>query len=152
MVIYKLMRKAHLCINIDNVAGKVGTPWRWPCVMGIHIGVNFMIYDMIRYYIWTNTISWKEIHLYIFIAWQMYKITNLMFCWPCIIIYRCNRINKMHCLLSVIMINSLYMFRAPVCSSSGGTVYTTIGIFCVYYVSWLLVGLGWNWIDLITLV
>jgi hypothetical protein len=40
-----------------------------------------------------------------------------------------------------ITINSLYMFRALVCSSSGGTVYTAIGIFCVYYVGWLLAGL-----------
>jgi hypothetical protein len=30
-----------------------------------------------------------------------------------------------------ITINSLYMFRALICSSSGGAVYTTIGIFCV---------------------
>jgi hypothetical protein len=28
----------------------------------------------------------------------------------------------------------LYMFRAIICSSSGGTVCTTIGIFCAYYV------------------
>jgi hypothetical protein len=37
-----------------------------------------------------------------------------------------------------IIINSLYMFRTLICSSSGGTVYTIIGIFCVYYVGWLL--------------
>jgi hypothetical protein len=42
------------------------------------------------------------------------------------------------------MINSLYIFWAPVCSSSGGTVYTTISIFCACYVSWLLAGLEWN--------
>jgi hypothetical protein len=30
------------------------------------------------------------------------------------------------------------MFRAVICSSSGGTVYTTTGIFCVYYVDWML--------------
>jgi hypothetical protein len=29
-----------------------------------------------------------------------------------------------------ITINSLYMFQALICSSSGGTVYTTIGIYC----------------------
>jgi hypothetical protein len=39
-----------------------------------------------------------------------------------------------------ITINSLYMFQVLICSSSGGNVYTT-GIFCVYYVSWQLVGL-----------
>jgi hypothetical protein len=33
------------------------------------------------------------------------------------------------------MINSLYMFWAPICSSSEGTVYTTVGIFCACYVS-----------------
>jgi hypothetical protein len=37
-----------------------------------------------------------------------------------------------------ITINSLYMFRALICSSSVGTVYTTIGIFCAYYFGWLL--------------
>jgi ABC-type Fe3+ transport system permease subunit len=30
------------------------------------------------------------------------------------------------------------MFQALLCSSSGSTVHTTIGIFCAYYVSWLL--------------
>jgi hypothetical protein len=30
-----------------------------------------------------------------------------------------------------ITINSLYMFRARICSSSGCTVHTTVGIFCV---------------------
>jgi hypothetical protein len=30
------------------------------------------------------------------------------------------------------------MFRALICSSSGGTVYTTIGIFCACYVGQLL--------------
>jgi hypothetical protein len=38
-----------------------------------------------------------------------------------------------------ISINSLYMFRALFCSSSGGTVCTTTGIFCAYYVGWQLV-------------
>jgi hypothetical protein len=38
-----------------------------------------------------------------------------------------------------ITINSLYMFRALFCSSSGGSVFTTIGIFCV-----LITGLEWN--------
>jgi hypothetical protein len=28
------------------------------------------------------------------------------------------------------------MFRAVFCSSSGGTVYRAVGIFCVYYVGW----------------
>jgi hypothetical protein len=40
-----------------------------------------------------------------------------------------------------ITINSLYMFRALISSSSGGTVYTAIGIFCAYYVGWLVAGL-----------
>jgi hypothetical protein len=38
-----------------------------------------------------------------------------------------------------IMINGLYMFRALIFSSSGGTEYTEICIFCTYYVAWLLV-------------
>jgi hypothetical protein len=33
------------------------------------------------------------------------------------------------------------MFRVLICMSSGGIVYTAIGIFCVYYVGWLLAGL-----------
>jgi hypothetical protein len=33
------------------------------------------------------------------------------------------------------------MYQALICSSSGGTV-CTIGIFCVYYVSWLLGAAG----------
>jgi hypothetical protein len=36
-----------------------------------------------------------------------------------------------------ITINSLYMFRSLIFTSSGGTVYTTVGIFSVYYVGWL---------------
>jgi hypothetical protein len=46
----------------------------------------------------------------------------------------------MHYLLSVDL-NSLYMFRALIYSSPGGTVYTKIGIFSAYYVGWLLEGL-----------
>jgi hypothetical protein len=37
-------------------------------------------------------------------------------------------------------INSLYMFQALTCSSSEVTVYTTTGMFCAYYVRWLLAG------------
>jgi hypothetical protein len=36
------------------------------------------------------------------------------------------------------------MFPALICSSSGGTVYTAVSTFCVYYVGWLLAGLEWN--------
>jgi hypothetical protein len=36
------------------------------------------------------------------------------------------------------------MFRILICSSSGSTVYTTTGIFRVYYVFWLLAGLEWS--------
>jgi hypothetical protein len=36
-----------------------------------------------------------------------------------------------------ITINILYMFWALICSSSGGTVYTTVDICCAYYVGWL---------------
>jgi hypothetical protein len=45
-----------------------------------------------------------------------------------------------------IMINSLYMSQAFICASSGGIVhvYIKIGIFCTFYVSWLLAGLKWN--------
>jgi hypothetical protein len=39
------------------------------------------------------------------------------------------------------MINSLYMFREPIGSSSGGTEYTTIGMYGACYVGWLLTGL-----------
>jgi hypothetical protein len=41
-----------------------------------------------------------------------------MICWPCIVIYQCNRTNKMHYFIPFIMINSLYVFRALTCSSS----------------------------------
>jgi hypothetical protein len=49
--------------------------------------------------------------------------------------------DTMHCLLSVIFrqITSTCSKQAY-CSSSGGTIYTAIGIFCVCYVGWLLVG------------
>jgi hypothetical protein len=46
--------------------------------------------------------------------------------------------------LQFITINSLYMFRAVIFSSSGGTVYTTIVIFCVYYIEWLPAELEWT--------
>jgi hypothetical protein len=36
------------------------------------------------------------------------------------------------------------MFRALICSSTRGTVYATISIFCTYYVGWLIAGLEWN--------
>jgi hypothetical protein len=36
------------------------------------------------------------------------------------------------------------MFQALIYSSSGGTVYTAIGIFYVYYVGWLLAGSEWT--------
>jgi hypothetical protein len=51
-----------------------------------------------------------------------------------------------------ITINSLYMFPSFIYSSSGGTVYTTNGIFCTYYVGWLLAGLEWNWKQIVHLV
>jgi hypothetical protein len=38
------------------------------------------------------------------------------------------------------MINSQYMFRAPICSSSGGIVYTAFGIYGACYVGWRLTG------------
>jgi hypothetical protein len=38
--------------------------------------------------------------------------TNLMFCWPCIIVYQYNKINVMHCLFNLLRIKDLYMFRA----------------------------------------
>jgi hypothetical protein len=60
-----------------------------------------------------------------------------------------NRTNKMHYLLSEYYYYSLYMFQALIRSSSGGTVYTAIGIFCVYYVGWLLAGLEWNFLVLL---
>jgi hypothetical protein len=46
--------------------------------------------------------------------------------------------------LQFITINSLYMFKALICSTSGGNVYTTNGIFCAYYEGWLLAGLEWT--------
>jgi hypothetical protein len=36
------------------------------------------------------------------------------------------------------------MFSAFICTSSAGTTYITLGIFCPYYVGCLLAGLGWN--------
>jgi hypothetical protein len=48
-----------------------------------------------------------------------------------------------------ITINSLYIFRALICSSSGVTVCTTTGIFCEYYVGWLLAGLEWKHVEAI---
>jgi hypothetical protein len=43
-----------------------------------------------------------------------------------------------------ITINILYMLRKLICSSSGGTAYEKIGIFCADYVDWLLAGLECN--------
>jgi hypothetical protein len=39
------------------------------------------------------------------------------------------------------------MFQAHICSSSGGTAHTAIGIFCACYVGWLLTRLEWNWFN-----
>jgi hypothetical protein len=72
---------------------------------------------------------------FIFQRWNIISVTGPTRCTIC-----CQFIN----------INSLYMFQALICSSSGGTVYTTIGIFCVYYVGWLLAGL--HLVDPITLI
>jgi hypothetical protein len=46
---------------------------------------------------------------------------------------------------SRLRVNSLYMFRSLICSSSGGAVCTAIGIFCAYCAGWLQAGLEWNW-------
>jgi hypothetical protein len=73
----------------------------------------------------------------------MGTINNLMCGSQCIVMYQYSSTNMMYCLLSVYY-NSLYMFQALICSSSGSTVYTAIGIFCPCYVIWLLAGLEWN--------
>jgi hypothetical protein len=39
---------------------------------------------------------------------------NLMFCWPCIIVYQYNETNVMHFSLNLLRIKGLYMFRALV--------------------------------------
>jgi hypothetical protein len=39
-------------------------------------------------------------------------VRNLMFCWPCIIVYRYNETNVMHFSFSLLRIKNLYMFRA----------------------------------------
>jgi hypothetical protein len=46
------------------------------------------------------------------------------------------KVVKNYNIINLLLINSLYMFRALICSSSGGTAYI-IGIFCAY---WLLPG------------
>jgi hypothetical protein len=38
--------------------------------------------------------------------------TDLMFCWPCIIVYQCSETNVMQFLFSLLRIMCLYMFRA----------------------------------------
>jgi hypothetical protein len=55
----------------------------------------------------------------------------------------------MRYLLSVYYDYILYMFPSLICSSSGSTVYTSIGIFCAYYVGWLLAGLEYKMYQLL---
>jgi hypothetical protein len=48
-------------------------------------------------------------------TWKSSKTTNimnLMFCWPCIIVYQYNETNVMHFLLNLLRIKGLYMFQA----------------------------------------
>jgi hypothetical protein len=72
----------------------------------------------------------------------MQKYMNLMFCWPCIIIYQYSKTNEMHSLYSV-----YYELSASTCSQHYLLIlrrrfYTTIGILCTCYVCWL--HQGWS--------
>jgi hypothetical protein len=40
------------------------------------------------------------------------SLSNLMFCWPCIVVYQYSKTNVMHFLLNLLRIKGLYMFRA----------------------------------------
>jgi len=58
-------------------------------------------------------------------CWTMSRhpvIFFLMFCWPCIMVQFLQITNLMHSSFSYIFIPILYMFRAPVCSSSGESI------------------------------
>jgi hypothetical protein len=57
--------------------------------------------------------------------------------WP---LCQYNRTNRTHCCVQFVTVNSLYMLCALICWSSGGTVCTAVGMFCVCYVGWLLAG------------
>jgi hypothetical protein len=54
------------------------------------------------------------------------------------------------------MVNSFYVIRALICSSSGGTVPTKFDLFCACYVCWLLAGLRsntvWQWQQLFDII
>jgi hypothetical protein len=50
----------------------------------------------------------------------------------------------MHYFFSLLRLIACTCFEQIFCPSSGGTVYTTIGTFCAYYVDWVLAGLEWN--------
>jgi hypothetical protein len=39
-------------------------------------------------------------------------LINVMFCWPCIIVYQYNETNVMHFTLNLLRIKGLHMFRA----------------------------------------
>jgi hypothetical protein len=43
---------------------------------------------------------------------DVHTFSNLMFCWPCIIVYQYNETNVMQFLFNLLRIKSLYMFRA----------------------------------------
>jgi hypothetical protein len=113
--------------------------WRASVGTGLHEIVSMLAYCicMLAYYICMLAYC---------IYMLAYCICMLAYC-ICMLAYCICITGQTSCpiCLQFITINSLFMFPAPICTSSGGTVYTAIGTFCVYYVSWLLAARSvWN--------
>jgi hypothetical protein len=63
---------------------------------------------------------------------------NLMFCWPCIIVYQYNETNVMHFSLNLLRIKGIYMFRASLAHPQEAPYKPHL----VYYVRIMSVGCG----------
>jgi hypothetical protein len=69
---------------------------------------SFKIHFNIIHVIYYRSVSWS-VTLRFFNKKTVFL--NLMFCWPCIVIYQWSKTNKMHFLFNLLRINSLYMLR-----------------------------------------
>jgi hypothetical protein len=70
------------------------------------------------------------------ITWKtQILLGDLMFCWPCIIVYQCNKTNVMHFSFSLLRIKGPVHVSSITCSSLGGVTQTAFGILRAYNVS-----------------
>jgi hypothetical protein len=71
-------------------------------------------------------------------------VTNLMFCWPCIIVYQYIETNVVHFLFSLLRIKGLYMFR-PLLTHPQEVLHSSTWYNACMLCQLAAPGLKWNW-------